>query len=239
MKNAPECLQPLTGRSVLVVEAAGPIGEAVTRVLLREGARVVAAGREGSSLSRLAGRVGGPLVTEVVPVGDADRASVTERLAAHGPFDGVVFDTGRRSTCRGTSLLDVSEALWRETVEPHLSGFFHGLLTLVPLLSPRGTLVCLGGSELGGGARPGLAGAVQAARSALVDSLTQELRSSGQQVYELIPVPGLASSARWEEAGRHAARLIAGASPDVRLDAGTFNSTVWSWMRYPARTVLS
>ncbi|MFI1016385.1 SDR family NAD(P)-dependent oxidoreductase [Streptomyces sp. NPDC020965] len=45
---------PLTGRTVLVAGATGGIGEGMTRSLLRQGATVVATGRNASTLEQLA-----------------------------------------------------------------------------------------------------------------------------------------------------------------------------------------
>ncbi|WP_331728434.1 SDR family oxidoreductase [Streptomyces sp. NBC_01176] len=219
----------LAGHTVLVAGATGGIGEGVTRALLRQGARAVAAGRDEERLSRLAAYVGdtgpGTLVTEVMDVGDADGSGVRDRLAVFGALDGVVITIGDWGSPERTGILDTSSEEWERMIAANLTSHFHTLRTLTPLLKKDGALVHLSGfsAEI---PYPfaALVGATNAAKKSLVRSLTAELDGSGPKIYELVigPIrtrpraaigadnPGWFSA---EDLGRHATRLIAGDGP--------------------------
>ncbi|MGP4050862.1 SDR family NAD(P)-dependent oxidoreductase [Streptomyces sp. 2A115] len=184
----------LSGRTVLVAGATGGVGEGMTLALLRQGATVVATGRNEKRLARLADHVKeagpGTLLTHTVNVGDADSGTVRAQLSSHGPFDGAVISIGDWGNPQRTGILDTSDAEWEDMIESNLTSHFHALRTLTPLLSRHGALVHLSGFSAD---IPypfaALVGATNAAKKSLVRSLTAELDGAGPRVYELIIGP--------------------------------------------------
>ena len=218
--------RPLVGRTVVVAGATGGIGEGVTLALLRQGARVVAAGRSASSLERLAeyahGVGPGALVTELVDVGGPDTDAVRRTLAPYGALDGAVVTIGNAGPRGRTGLQETSDQAYAEMIEDNLTSHFHALRSLTPLLSRKGALVHLSGysAEI-----PfpfaALMAATNAAKKSLVRSLAAELDGNGPRVYELVIGPIRtrpraaigADSPGWysaEDLGHHAGLLIAG-----------------------------
>ncbi|MGW2717214.1 SDR family NAD(P)-dependent oxidoreductase [Streptomyces sp. NPDC001492] len=220
----------LRGRQVLVVGATGGIGEGMTRALLKLGATLVAAGRDGVRLRLLADYAGdtgpGVLRTHVIDVSDPDSTAVRAELAQeYGRFDGAVLAIGNWGPPGRTALLDVSDEVWDAMVADNLTSHFRALRAVTPLLVPDGALVHLTGfsAEI---PYPGnaLVGATNAAKKSLLRTLTAELGGRGPRIHELVIGPIRtrpraamgADSPSWlsaEDLGHHAGQLIAGRGP--------------------------
>jgi NAD(P)-dependent dehydrogenase (short-subunit alcohol dehydrogenase family) len=80
----------LTGRSILVVGAAGGIGRATTKVLGAQGASLVLADREAPFAAAAEVCYGGGAATAIA-VDVADRGSVEAAIAGCGVIDGLVY----------------------------------------------------------------------------------------------------------------------------------------------------
>jgi NAD(P)-dependent dehydrogenase (short-subunit alcohol dehydrogenase family) len=126
----------LAGRVALVTGAGGGIGGAVTRVLVREGAQVVAVDRE------LGGVPGG---AAILPV-EADltdeaqvAAAVTTAVERHGGLDVVFNGAGISGRRLGDGLVeDIPLAGWHALMEANLTSVFLVCKHAVPVLRARG-----------------------------------------------------------------------------------------------------
>ena len=105
------------GKVAIVTGAGHGIGEAITRGLLAEGARVVANDLSGSRLARLEGdeRV-------TVVAGDITDPGTAERLAGAADAD-VLFNNA--GIFRAAAAEDLAVEEWRLTVDVNLSGTFY------------------------------------------------------------------------------------------------------------------
>jgi 3-oxoacyl-[acyl-carrier protein] reductase len=117
-------------RTALVGGGAGGIGSATAAALLKDGHRVVLAGRSAATLAETAARLGGGIDHLVCDLADpsAAAAAVTEVERRHGRLDVLVVNAGGPPPGR---LLDISDAQWRDST---------GLLLLGPLALMRAAL---------------------------------------------------------------------------------------------------
>ncbi|MFG3497400.1 SDR family oxidoreductase [Streptomyces sp. NPDC047928] len=132
---------PLRGRVVVVTGAARGLGAAMSRELSRRGARLALLGREGSTLARVAGELGGEAHCWEVDVTDDDAMArvardMRERM---GPAFAVVANAG---VAEGGPFLSTDPATWRRVVEVNLVGSAVTARVFLPgLLETRGFLL--------------------------------------------------------------------------------------------------
>lgn len=206
---------PLTGRRLLVLGAAGEVGEGIVQSLLRHGGTVLAVSRSADRLALLRRRLtavlppvddergaadassgwDGDWTTRFVPlVGDVGEAtegrgatSLEEAVRAAGPLDGVVASLG--GWRQGPALVATAPADWDETLAQSLTAHFHAARRFLPAVRQRP-----GGSYTlvnGGGAQhpvPG-AGAIcisAAAQLMLKDVLAVEHRADPVRINTLL-----------------------------------------------------
>jgi NAD(P)-dependent dehydrogenase (short-subunit alcohol dehydrogenase family) len=202
----------LSGRVAVVTGASKGIGLAVTRTLLAEGARVVAASRTRGGLDDLAG----PAFVHVpVDLMDPDApAEVMARAAesfggldilvnnAGGPPPGVPLPRG--------GFLDASESDWRAMFELNLFSAVRAVRAAIPLLLERGGGAIVNVSS-GNARQPSPMnvdyGAAKAAMSNLTQALSEELAPQGIRVNTVSPGP--VRTPWWTDEGG-AADIIAG-----------------------------
>lgn len=113
------------GRRALVIGGAGSIGAAIVENLLHEGARVVAADRNPSSLGDVQKRhADARLTTVVIDAADPEsvRSGVAQAVSELGGLDIVVNATG--ISHHGTALDDETLAGWNEVIAVNLTGNF-------------------------------------------------------------------------------------------------------------------
>ena len=114
---------PLAGRIVVVTGAARGIGAAITRVLARDGARVVAVDvpAAGEGLTATANAVGGSALQLDITAADAG-ARIAEHVATrHGPqarLHGIVHNAG---ITRDKMLANTDAARWQAVLEVNLA----------------------------------------------------------------------------------------------------------------------
>jgi 3-oxoacyl-[acyl-carrier protein] reductase len=153
----------LTGRVVLLLGGSRGIGEGITRLLCRAGARVVfthtgnpqyAARLEG--LLREVRAEGGAVQAEALDALDGEAAkALAERMASeHGRIDGLVCNVGKNLAREPH---EVSDESWRRFLDLNLSSAFYGVRAVLPhMLKARyGRIVLIGSSAVfdgGGGA---------------------------------------------------------------------------------------
>lgn len=192
----------LAGRRVAVLGATGGLGEAVARAVSREGGELVALGRDGARLERLAGELSArAIVTDLHP------ASLRAAAEACGPVDHLVCATG----------FDVRRSLFahddddvRDQVDVALTGPIHVARTFLPTLLPRGTVALFGGFADGTLALPyySVDVAARAGLAGFCAAVNRELAVEGRDVRlcYLCPAPADTAAERpfaalWRQLG--------------------------------------
>ncbi len=146
----------LEGRTALIIGGTGGIGRATAAAMLREGARVIVAGRNADSGNALVEAMAGngDIAFRVVDVTDPD--SVTALLAA------AVADLGRLDCAfnnagwegPAATLADITDAHWQRMLDVKLSGAFRCLRAELRVMREQG-----GGSIVNMAGNWGLQGA--------------------------------------------------------------------------------
>ncbi|TDC32655.1 3-oxoacyl-ACP reductase [Micromonospora sp. KC213] len=231
--------RPLDGQIVLVTGAARGIGAALTRVLARDGAQVVALDvpAAGDELAEVANEIGGSAVQLDLTAPDAP-ARLAEHLAGrHGRVDVVVHNAG---ITRDKTLGRMDADRWDSVIDVNLSSQerINDVLLERELIPPGGRIVSV--SSIAGIA--GNRGQTNYATSkagviGLVDSLAPALRGRGISVNAVAPgfietrmtarIPLLV-----REAGRRMNSMSQGGLPvDVAETIG--------WLAWPASGAVS
>jgi len=119
----------LQNKSIVVVGAAGNIGQCIVQALLNAGATVTALDRNVTALNglrELCLSSNGQLLTLLVDI--SDRASIKRAMAsaevAFGVIDGAVNTTYPRNDRYGRHFFDVQYADFCENVGMHMGGYF-------------------------------------------------------------------------------------------------------------------
>lgn len=136
----------LAGKIAIVTGAAGGIGRAVTRLLLEEGARVVAADLDTAQLPRSTAQL------RAEPLDMRDSAAVdalVERVEAEwGPVDIGVNVAGILAT---GLIAETDDATWRDVFAVNADGVFHLSRALARVMTPRrrGAIVTVSSNAAG------------------------------------------------------------------------------------------
>lgn len=138
--------RPLDGRRVVVLGAAGEVGEALVQQTMRAGATVVAVSRSAVRLehlrarlrqdARLAATVDAALLPYVADVGsESDSVRLANELRDDGePVDGVIASLG--GWRQGAAVTATSLEAWTEVFDQSLTAHFLGARALMPVLRP-------------------------------------------------------------------------------------------------------
>lgn len=174
------------GKRVVVVGAAGGLGESVVRALVREGAVVVAVAREAQQLQGLAQDTG--CAVDAVDLADADAiAAVAARV---GAVDHVVCAAGVdvRKGFLAHNAADIDRSLAVDLRAPLLLA-----RSFLPRLGDEGSMAFLGGFADGRLALPYYAAdvAARAGLAAFIESVNRELvlEGKGQRLTFVCPAP--------------------------------------------------
>jgi NAD(P)-dependent dehydrogenase (short-subunit alcohol dehydrogenase family) len=138
----------MNGRVVIITGATSGMGRATALLLAREGASIIASGRDASRGSALLGEIrSGGGRAEFVP-GDVSLPQTNERLVetavrAFGGVDTIVCFAGMLGL---GSLTDVPVDTWRQTMAVNLDAIVYLLRAGLPVMRQRG-----GGSVVVGG----------------------------------------------------------------------------------------
>lgn len=111
---------PLAGKVAVVTGAARGIGAAITRVLARDGATVVAVDMPGAgdALARIANAVRGTALQLDVTGADAGAAILDHALARHGRLDIIVHNAG---ITRDKLLANMDVARWESVIDVNVA----------------------------------------------------------------------------------------------------------------------
>lgn len=127
----------LSGRRYLLTGASGHLGRAIARVLLESGAEVILAGRSPEKLNTLVAELDGFAGrTRILPMDVADETSRRDAVATieqdFGAIDGLVNNAygGRVGP-----LETITSADFRSAVDQNMTGPFHLIQLLLPLLT--------------------------------------------------------------------------------------------------------
>jgi NAD(P)-dependent dehydrogenase (short-subunit alcohol dehydrogenase family) len=170
------------GRVALVTGAGSGIGRAASLALLRDGFRVVLAGRRREPLEETAAESGADTRAKVVPADVTDPASVQALFAAakdaFGRLDVLFNNAGRDAP---GVLEDFTYAQWREVLDVNVTGVFlctQEAFRLMKAQSPRGGRIINNGSLSAHVPRPG--SAVYTASKHAVTGLTRATALDGR-----------------------------------------------------------
>jgi 3-oxoacyl-[acyl-carrier protein] reductase len=181
----------LQGKVALVTGAAAGFGEAIARLFVAEGAKVLLADLDGAKAQVLADALGPAARAVACDVSQqADvQAAVAACVESFGTPDVVVNNAG--TTHRNQSMLDVDEATFDRVFAVNVKSIFHMTRAVVPLMQARrsGCIVNIG-STAGIRPRPGLAwyNASKGAVNLLSKSMAAELGPDGIRVNAVCPV---------------------------------------------------
>jgi NAD(P)-dependent dehydrogenase (short-subunit alcohol dehydrogenase family) len=156
-------------RQALVTGGGSGIGEALCRLLAREGAAVTVLDRDADGAHRVAAEVGGRAAVVDVRDGDAVTAAVRDAADAMGGLTDLVNNAGI-GTAKG--LLDYSDKEWDLLVAVNLTGTFNGIRAAGPIMLEAGRGSIVNNASLTG-VRPTRGEAPYSAAKAGVLALTQ------------------------------------------------------------------
>ena len=175
----------LQGKVALVTGAAAGFGEAIARLFVAEGAKVLLADLDGAKAQLLAEALGPAARAVACDVSrQADvQAAVAACVESFGTPDVVVNNAG--TTHRNQSMLEVDESTFDRVFAVNVKSIFHMTRAVVPLMQARrsGCIVNIG-STAGIRPRPGLAwyNASKGAVNLLSKSMAAELGPDGIRV---------------------------------------------------------
>lgn len=184
----------LEGKVAIVTGAASGFGEAIARLFVAEGARVLIADLDGEKAQKVAGELGARAAARQCDVsrGEEVRAAVAACVAAFGPPDIVVNNAG--TTHRNQPMLEVDEATFDRVFAVNVKSIYHMAFAVVPLMRQRREGVILNiGSTAGIRPRPGLTwyNASKGAVNLLSKSMAAELGPDNIRVNAICPVMGV------------------------------------------------
>jgi 2,3-dihydro-2,3-dihydroxybenzoate dehydrogenase len=203
----------LEGGIAIVTGAAGGIGEAVVRLLLEQGARVVATDRDAGRLFGTFAESGDGLRLEPLDVTDS---AALEALVAgiESEWGPVAFGVNVAGVLSTTLVTDTDDRAWREVFAVNTDGVFHLSRALARRMMPRrkGAIVTVS-SNAAGVPRHGMAAyaASKAAATMFTRSLGLELAPYGIRCNIVAPGSTLTpmQTGMWGDANG-AERVIAG-----------------------------
>ncbi|MGV9675719.1 SDR family NAD(P)-dependent oxidoreductase [Nocardia sp. NPDC003482] len=184
---------PLSGRGAVVVGGGSGVGRAVAELLAANGAGVVVNSRSEAAVAEVTATITAAGGTAIGVAGSAAEEAVAARLVAtcvaeFGAVDVLVNCAGIAEP-RGSSILTVTAAEWRELLDSHLTTVFTTCRAVAPLMAERGSgsIVNTGSfaylGDFGGTGYPAGKGAV----ASLTLALAAELREHGVRINAVCP----------------------------------------------------
>jgi 3-oxoacyl-[acyl-carrier protein] reductase len=187
-------MRQLEGKIAIVTGAASGFGEAIARLFVKEGARVLIVDLDATKAHRVAAELGSETRVQQCDVaqGDQVRAAVRACVDAFGVPDIVVNNAG--TTHRNQPMLDVDEATFDRVFAVNVKSIYHMAQAAIPLMRTRkqgGSIINIG-STAGIRPRPGLTwyNASKAAVGLMSKSMAAELGPDNIRVNAICPVMG-------------------------------------------------
>ena len=181
----------LSDKVIVVTGASRGIGEAIARLAVEEGARVVLASRKQADLDRVAGTLGDKALAVACHTGKAEEvdAMFAAAIAKFGRVDGIVNNAATNPYFG--PLIDTPDAAIDKTFEVNVRGYLYGARALVKHAQARGgggAIVNIA-SVAGLRAAPmqGIYGATKAAVISMTQTLAFELGGSKIRVNAIAP----------------------------------------------------
>jgi NAD(P)-dependent dehydrogenase (short-subunit alcohol dehydrogenase family) len=215
----------VAGRAVLITGASRGIGAAAARLFVAAGARVGLAGRPSDDLRAVAEETGATLLPcDVADYAQVDGA-VQAMVSAHGRLDVMINNAGVIDPIAPLSQAD--PAAWARQIDVNLTGVFHGMRAVLPVMLAQGagTILTVGSGaaytplEGWSGYCASKAGAIMLTRAAHLEA--------GQVVRVLSLSPGTVAT------DMQAAIRQSGVNPVSQLDWSVHIPADW-----PARALL-
>ncbi len=234
--NPPDWERPLTGKVALVTGAARGIGEAIARILSRDGAHVVCLDipAQGQRLTEVANAVGGSTLQLDITDDDAPQRIAEHLTARHGGVDIAVHNAG---VTRDKTLAGMDEKRWDMVMAVNLTSqerINDGLLDGV--LNEGGRIVCVSSvSGIAGNRGQTNYAASKAGVIGMVEALAEQL-DGGRTINAV--APGFIETKMTDampfavrEAGRRMNSLGQGGLPvDVAETIAWFANPASSWV---------
>jgi NADP-dependent 3-hydroxy acid dehydrogenase YdfG len=179
----------MNGRGAIVTGASQGIGLAVAEVLIARGARVAGLARDAGRLQEAADRLGGAFLPVACDVGNADQVEQAVRAAqkAFGSVDILINNAG---VGRFGPVDELAMERWEEMLATNISGLFHCIRRVVPIMKAQGRGHIVNVSSIAGKVGyPNASGynATKFAVRGLSEALTAELEAFGIKVSTLYP----------------------------------------------------
>lgn len=128
----------MQGKVVAITGASRGIGAAAARVFADAGAKVVLLARSGAEIQALAAEIGPDAMALVCDVADWDQvqAAVAAVQARFGRLDVWIGNAGLIEPI--ARLADADPAQWAQAVQVNLTGVFHGMRAVLPVMKSQG-----------------------------------------------------------------------------------------------------
>jgi NAD(P)-dependent dehydrogenase (short-subunit alcohol dehydrogenase family) len=181
--------QKFAGKVALVTGGNSGIGLAAALAFANEGARVIFAGRDQSSLDKAAAQLGKNVVAVRSDAGDiADGLKLATFLTQQGVrLDAVFINAG---VTKLAPIEAVGEEMWDVTFNTNVRGPYFLIKALIPLLNPGAAIVLNGSINAHiGMPNSSVYAASKAALISLGKTLSSELLSRGVRVNVVSPGP--------------------------------------------------
>jgi NAD(P)-dependent dehydrogenase (short-subunit alcohol dehydrogenase family) len=136
-------MKRLQGKVALITGAAGGIGAATVRRLVREGARVGIADLNREAAEALAAELGADTIAIGIDIGDeaAFKAGIDETVARFGRLD-ILFNnaalTDMATMVGDTNAVEISNEIWDRTLQVNVTGYLYGCRHAIPHIAAAG-----------------------------------------------------------------------------------------------------
>lgn len=173
--------KPLAGKTMLATGASRGIGEAIARVLARDGAHVICLdiAQQQADLQKVAGEIGGSTLTLDITAPDAGQ-KIAEAAKKRGGLDAIIHNAG---VTRDKTLAKMDDTMWNMVLDINLKAEqqIDEYLLAHQALNPNARIVCVSSiSGIAGNlgqtnyamSKAGVIGAVQATAKQLKDGMT-------------------------------------------------------------------
>ena len=180
--NLPDSITIVTG-------ASRGIGLALSRALIERGGKVAGFARDRERLDEVAAELGDAFFPVVCPVGDLEavQSAIRQTHEKFGRIDALVNNAG---IGHFGAVDELGKAEWDEMISTNITGVFHCIREVVPILKAQGGGHIINIASIAGRVgNPNLSGdnASKVAVQGLSDALFQELRNDGIKVTAIYP----------------------------------------------------